>query len=129
MRNMRLSAIGSAFLLACLGISCCCERQEQVQKPSSMTITMSSTGRVTDSYHPLESASTAAEVCVENVAIETDTLTCTADTALFNKETGQLALIGDVVIRTADGIEFTAEEVVLKGKNKGIKHLYSDRDN
>ena len=67
----------------------------------------------------MESAFTAAEVCVENVAIETDTLRCTADTALFNRETGQLVLAGNVVIRTADGIEFTAEEVVLKGKNKG----------
>ena len=119
MRNMKLSAIGSAFLLVCLGISCCCERQEQVQKPGSMKITMSSTVTGTYSARSLESASTAAEVCVENVAIETDTLTCTADTGLFNKETGQLVLSGDIVIRTADGIEFTAEEVVLKGKNKG----------
>ena len=117
MRNMRLSVIGSAFLLACLGISCCCERQEQVQKPGSMTITMSSTARGTYSARPLESASTAAEVCVENVTIETDMLTCTADTGLFNKETNQMVLIGDVVIRTADGIEFTAEEVVLKNRS------------
>ena len=118
MRNMRLSVIGSAFLLACLGISCCCERQEQVQKPGSMTITMSSTARGTYSARPLESTSTAAEVCVENVKIETDTLTCIADTSMFNRETGQLVLTGNVVIRTADGIEITAEEVVLKGKNK-----------
>ena len=117
MRNMRLSAIGSVFLLACLGISCCCQRQEQVQKPSSMKITMSSTVTGTYSARSLESPSTAAEVCVENVAIETDTLTCTADTGLFNKETSQMVLIGDVVIRTADGIEFTAEEVVLKNRS------------
>jgi lipopolysaccharide assembly outer membrane protein LptD (OstA) len=118
MINMRLLAIGSALFLTCLGISCCCRRQEQIQKPGSMKITMSSTATVTGSYDPLESAPTASEVCVENVAIETDTLTCTADTAMFNRETGQLVLTGNVVIRTTDGIEFTAEEVVLKGKPK-----------
>ncbi|MGB2862710.1 MAG: hypothetical protein WBC05_05225 [Sedimentisphaerales bacterium] len=117
MRNMRLSVIGSAFLLACLGISCCCERQEQVQKPSSMTITMSSTATATYPARPLESPSTAAEMCVDNVTIETDMLTCTANTGLINKETSQMVLIGDVVIRTADGIEFTAEEVVLKNRS------------
>ena len=116
MRNMRILSIGSALFLTCLGISCCCERQEQTQKPSSMTMTMSSTATVTGSYSPLESASTAAEVCVENVKIESDTFTCTADTALFNRETGQLVLTGNVVIRTVDGVEFTAEEVVLKEK-------------
>jgi lipopolysaccharide export system protein LptA len=119
MRDMRFLAIGSAFLVTCLGISCCCQRQEQTQKPGSMKITMSSTATVSGSYGPLELASTASEVRVENVAIETDTLTCTADTAMFNRETGQLVLTGNVVIRTADGIEFTAEEVVLKGKPKG----------
>jgi lipopolysaccharide export system protein LptA len=118
MRNMRLLAIGAAFLATCLGISCCCERQEQTQKPGSMKITMSSTKTVTGPYDPLESASAASEVCVENVTIETDTLRCTADTAMFKRETGQLVLTGNVVIRTADGIEFTAEEVVLKGKEQ-----------
>ena len=118
MRNVRLLAIGSAFLVTCLGISCCWERQEQIQKPSSMKLTMSSTTTGIYSYDSLEPASTASEVCVENVKIESDTLTCTADTAMFNKETGQLVLTGNVVIRTADGIEFSAEEVVLKGKNK-----------
>jgi lipopolysaccharide assembly outer membrane protein LptD (OstA) len=115
---MRLLAIGSAFLVTCLGISCCWERQEQVQKQGSMKITMSSTKTVSGSYDPLEPASTASEVCVENVKIESDTLRCTADTAMFNRETGQLVLTGNVVIHTADGIEFSAEEVVLKGKNK-----------
>jgi len=118
MRNMRFLAIGSVFLVTCLGISCCCEQQEQIQKPGSMKITMSSPATVSGSYGPLESPSTASEVCVENVTIETDTLTCTADTAMFNRETGQLVLTGNVVIRTADGIEFTAKEVVLKGKEQ-----------
>ena len=116
MRKMRILAIGAAYLVTCLGISCCCQRQEQTQKPGSMKITMSSTATVTGSYDPLESASTASEVCVENVTIETDTLTCTADTAMFNRETGQLVLTGNVVIRTVDGIEFSAKEVVLKEK-------------
>ena len=119
MRNMRLSVIGSAFLLACLGINGCCDRQEQVQKPGSMTITMSGIATGTYSSRPLESPSAAAEVRAENVKVETDMLTCTADTGLINKETNQMVLIGNVVIRTADGIEFTAEQVVLKGKNKG----------
>ena len=118
MRKMRLLAIGSVFLLTCLGISCCCERQEKVQKPGSMKITMSSTTTGIYSYDPLEPAPTTSEVCVENVKIESDTLRCTADTAMFNRETGQLVLTGNVVIRTTDGIEFSAEEVVLKGKNK-----------
>ena len=118
MGNMRFMAIGTAFLVTCLGISCCCERQEQTQKPGSMTMTMSSTTTGTGFYDPLESAPAAAEVRVENVKIESDTLRCTADTAMFNRETGQLVLTGNVVIRTADGIEFSAEEVVLKGKNK-----------
>jgi lipopolysaccharide export system protein LptA len=116
---MRLLAIGSALFLTCLGISCCCRQQEQVQKTGSMKITMSSTATVTGPYDPFEFPSTASEMRVENVAIETDTLTCTADTAMFNRETGQLVLTGNVVIRTADGIEFTAEEVVLKEKPKG----------
>jgi hypothetical protein len=114
MRNMRLLAIGAAYLITCLGISCTCQRQEQTQKPGSMTMTMSSTATVSGSYGPSESAPTVSEVCVENVAIETDTLRCTADTAMFNRETGQLVLTGNVVIRTTDGIEFTAEEVILK---------------
>jgi lipopolysaccharide export system protein LptA len=118
MRNMRFLAIGSAFLVTCLGISCCCQRQEQVQKPGSMKITMSSTATVSGSYAPLKLTSTASEVRVENVKIETDTLICTADTAQFNRETGQMVLTGNVVIRTADGIEFTAEEVFLKGKDQ-----------
>jgi lipopolysaccharide export system protein LptA len=33
---------------------------------------------------------------------------------MFNTETSQMVLTGNVVIRTADGIELTAEEVVLK---------------
>lgn len=119
MRNMRFLAIGSAFLVICLGISCRCQRQEQTQKPGSMKITMSSTATVSGSYAPLKLTATESEVRVENVKIETDTLTCTADAAQFNRETGQMVLTGDVVIRTADGIEITAEEVVLKGKNKG----------
>ena len=122
MRKMRFLAIGSAFLVSCLGISCCCRRQEQIQKPGSMKMTMSSTATATGTYGPSESApiaSTASEVRVENVKIETDTLTFTADTAKFNRETGQLVLTGNVVIRTADNIEITAEEVVLKEKNKG----------
>ena len=86
-----------------------------------MKMTMSGTTTVTATYGPSESAPTAGEVCAENVKIETDTLTCTADTAQFNRETGQMVLTGDVVIRTADGIEITSEEVVLKGKNKEIK--------
>ena len=119
MRNMRFLAIGTVYLVTCLGISCCCRQQEQTQKPGGMKITMSSTATVSGPYDPSGSASTAAEVCVENVAIETDTLRCAADTAMFNRETGQLVLTGNVVIRTADGIEFTAEEVVLKEKIKG----------
>jgi len=80
---------------------------------------MSSTATVNGSYSPLEVQATESEVRTENVAIETDTWTCTADTALFNRETGQLVLTGNVVIRTTDGTEFTTEEVVLKEKAKG----------
>lgn len=72
----------------------------------------------TYSYDPLKSTPTVSEVRVENVKIETDTLTCTADTAQFNRETGQMVLTGNVVICTEDGIEFTAEEVCLKGKEQ-----------
>lgn len=116
MRNMRLLAIGSVFLVTCLCINCSSQRQEQIQKPGSMKITMSSTKTVTGPYGSLESAPTVSEVRGENVTIETDTLTCTADTALFNRETGQLVLTGNVVICTADDIEITAEEVILKEK-------------
>lgn len=119
MKNMRFLAIGPALLLTCLGISCCCQRQEKVQKTGIMTITMSSTATVTGPYDPLKPPSAASEVWVENVKIETDTLRCTADTAQFNRETCHLVLTGNVVILTADGFEITAEEVVLKGKNKG----------
>ena len=114
MRNMRFLAIGSAFLFTCLGISCSCQQQEQKQKSGSMKMTVSSTMTGTYSYDPLKSAPTASEVRIENVKIETEMLTCTADTAQFNRETGQMVLTGHVVIRTVDGIEFTAEEVFLK---------------
>ena len=118
MKNMRFLAIGSAYLVICLGICSCSQRQEQARKPGSMKMTVSSTMTGTYSCNPLESAPTASELRVENVKIETDTLTCTADTAQFNRETGQMILTGNVVIRTADGIEFTAEEVFLKGKEQ-----------
>ena len=118
MRNMRFLAIGSAYLVICLGICSCSQQQEQTQKSGGMKITMSSTATVTGSYGTLELTSTASEVRVENVKIETDTLTCTADMAQFNRETGQMVLKGNVVISTADGIEFTAEEVFLKGKEQ-----------
>jgi lipopolysaccharide assembly outer membrane protein LptD (OstA) len=123
MKKMRLLAIESAFLLTCLGISCSCQQQEQIQKPGSMTITMSSTAKASGFYSPSESPPIASEVCAENVAIETDMLTCTADTGMFNRETGQLVLTGNVVIRTADGIEFTAEDVVLKTCSAAEKSL------
>jgi len=110
---MRLLAIGLAFLFACLGISCSRERPEQVHKPDSMTIKGTFLTK-TESNYPSESPSfTVDKRRAENVTIEAGTLTCTADTALFNKETGQIRLIGDVVVRTADGIKITAEEVVF----------------
>ena len=113
MKNMRLLAIGSAFLLACLGISGCHERHQQVHKPDSMKMT-GTFFTTTESTYPNESPLTTAERRAENVTIETGSLTCTADTALFNEETGQIRLIGDVVVRTADGIKITAEEAVLE---------------
>jgi lipopolysaccharide assembly outer membrane protein LptD (OstA) len=112
MKNMRLSAIGLAFLLACLGISCYREQPEQVYKPGRMTITGTFSTK-TESTYPNESPVTTAERRAENVTIESGTLTCTADTALLNKETGHIRLIGDVVVRTTDGIMITAEEVVI----------------
>ena len=112
MKNMRLSAIGSVFLLACLGISCFRERPEQVHKPGRMTITGTFSTK-TESTYPNESPVTTAERRAENVTIETGTLTCTADTALLNKETGHIRLIGNVVVRTTDSITITAEEVVI----------------
>ncbi len=91
-------------------------QQEQVQKPGSMTITMRSTSTFAGLFHPSESPPTGAEVCVENVSIETDTFTCTADTALVNEGTGQMHLVGNVVIHTVDGTEIMAEEAVLRGR-------------
>ena len=110
---MRLLAIGSVFLLVCLGISCRCERQEQVHKPDSMTI-KGTFLTLSESTYPSESPFTVDKRRIENVTIEMGTLICTADTGLFNKENGQIRLIGDVVVRTADGIKITAEEVVFE---------------
>ncbi len=112
MKNMRLSAIGLAFLLACLGISCFREQPEQVHKPGRMTIT-GTFSTVTESTYPSETQFTQDKRRAENVTIEMGTLICTADTALLKKETGQIRLIGNVVVRTADGIKITAEEVVF----------------
>lgn len=111
MKSIRLLAIGSVFLLACLGISGCRE-QQQVRKPDSMK--MSGTFfTTTESIYPNESPLTVAERRAENITIEKGTLICTADTALFIRETGQIRLIGNVVVRTTDGIEITAEEAVF----------------
>ncbi len=112
MKNMKLLTIGLAFLLACLGISCSHEQPEQVHKPGRLTITGTFSTK-TESTYPDGSPSTTAERRAENVTIESGTLTCTADTALLNKETGHIRLIGDVVIRTTDSIMITAEEVVI----------------
>ena len=112
MKNIRLSAIGLAFIIACLGISCSRQQPEQVHKPGSMTISGTFLTK-TESNYPSESPSTTDEQHAENVTIEMGTLICTADTALLNKETGQIRLIGNVVFRTADGIKITAEEVVF----------------
>ena len=122
MKNMRLLVVGSSFLLACSGINCSSEQQEQVQKPRGITIAMRSTSTtLTDLVYP---PVTGAEVCVENVSIETATLTCTADTGLINEETGQIRLVGDVVIRTVDGIKFTAEEAVFWDRSP-VENSYS----
>ena len=111
MKSIRLLAIVSIFLLACLGISGC-RQQQQVHKPDSMK--MSGTFfTTTESTYPNDSPLTTAERRAENITIEKGTLTCTADTALFIRETGQIRLIGNVVVRTADGIEITAEEAVF----------------
>ena len=112
MKKMRLLTIGLAFLLACLGISSCHEQLEQVHKPGSMTISGTFTTK-TESTYPNESPVTTAEQRAENITIEMGTLTCTADTGLLNKETGQIRLIGNVVVPTADGIKITADEVVF----------------
>ena len=113
MKNMRLLAIGLAFLLDCIGISCCQKQQEQVHKPDSMK--MSGTFvTVAEATFPNESTPTVVEQRVKDITIEKDTLTCTADTGLFYRETGQMRLIGNVVIRTSDGIKITADEVVLE---------------
>ena len=111
MKSIRLLAILSVFLLACLGISGC-RQQQQVRKPDSMRMTGTFL-TTAESIYPNESPLTTSERRAENVTIETGTLTCTADTALFNKETGQIRLIGDVVVRTADGVKITAEEAVF----------------
>ena len=113
MKNMRLLVIVSVFLLACVGISGCQKQQEQVHKPDSMK--MSGTFvTVAQATFPNESPPTIVEQRVKDITIEKDTLTCTADTGLFYRETGQLRLVGNVVICTADGIKITAEEVVLE---------------
>ena len=112
MKNMRLSAIGLAFLLACLGISCSRVQPEQVHKPGRMTITGTFSTK-TESTYPNESPVITAERRAENVTIESGTLTCTADTALLNKETGHIRLIGNVVVRTTDSITITADEIVI----------------
>ena len=112
MKNMRLLTIGLAFLLACLGVSSCRKQPEQAYKRNSMTIKGTFLTK-TESTYPNESPVTTAERRAENVTIETGTLTCTADTALLNKETGQIRLTGNVVVRTADGIKITAEQVVF----------------
>jgi len=113
MKNMRLLTIGLAFLLACHGVSSCRKHPEQAYKRNSMKMTGTFL-TVTESTYPNESPLTVAEQRAENVTIETDTLTCTADTALFNKETGQMRLTGNVEVRTADGIKITAEEVMFE---------------
>ena len=114
MKNVRPSAIVSVFLLACFGICCCRERPEQAYKKNSMKMTGTFL-TVAESNFPSETEIqfTTDQRRAENVTIETDTLTCTADTALFNKESGQIRLTGNVVVRTADGIKITADEVVL----------------
>ena len=113
MKNMRLLAIGSAFLFTCLCISCCQKQQEEVHKPDSMK--MSGTFvTVAEATFPNESPPTVVEQLVEDITIVKDTLTCTADTGLFYRETGQMRLIGNVVICTAEGIKITADEVVLE---------------
>ena len=68
---------------------------------------------VAEATYPDESPPVVTEQRVKDITIEMDTLTCTADTGLFNRETGQMHLIGNVVICTADGIKIAAEEVVL----------------
>ncbi len=113
---MRLLGIGLALLLVFSGIGCS-KQQEQVQKPGTMTITMRSTSTLAGLFHPSESPSAGAKVRVENVSIETGTFTCTADTGLVNEEAGQLRLVGNVVIRTVDGVEIMAEEAVLQGRS------------
>ena len=112
MKNMRLLVIVSAFLLACIGISCCQKQQEQVHKPGNMKMTGTFV-TVAEATYPNESPPVVTEQRVKDITIEMDTLICTADTGLFNKETGQMRLIGNVEIRTADGVKITAEEVVL----------------
>jgi lipopolysaccharide assembly outer membrane protein LptD (OstA) len=112
MKNMRLLTIVSVFLIACIGISCCHKQQEQVHKPDSMKMTGTFV-TVAEATFPNESPPVVTEQRVKDITIEMDTLTCTADTGLFNKETGQMRLTGNVEIRTADGIKITSEEVVL----------------
>jgi hypothetical protein len=123
MKNMRLLAIGSAFLLVCIGISCYQKQQEQVHKPDSMKMTGTFL-TVTESTYPNESRPTVTEQRVKDITIETDALICTADTGLFNRETGQIRLIGNVVIRIADDIKITAEEVVF-GRYSPVKNSNS----
>ncbi|MBC8469187.1 MAG: hypothetical protein H8D56_06920 [Planctomycetes bacterium] len=112
MKNMRLLTIGLAFLLAFLGINSCRKQPEQAYKKNSMKMT-GTFMTVTESTFPSETQFTTDKRRAENVTIETGTLTCTADTALFNEESGQMRLTGNVVVRTADGIKITAEEVVF----------------
>ncbi len=112
MKSIRLFAIASVFLLACLGISGCRE-QQQVYETDSMKMTGTFL-TTTESTYPNESPFTVVEQRCKDITIKNrkDTLTCTADTGVLNGETGQIRLIGNVVIRTADGIKITAEEVV-----------------
>jgi lipopolysaccharide assembly outer membrane protein LptD (OstA) len=112
MKNIRLLTIGLAFLIACLGISCSRERAEQVHKPGIMKMSGTFLTK-TEAAFPDGSPSTTVKQYAEDVTIEMGTLTCTADKGLFNKETGQMLLTGNVVIRTAGGIEIKADEVVL----------------
>jgi lipopolysaccharide assembly outer membrane protein LptD (OstA) len=104
MKNIRFLAIGLALLLACLGVSCSNERAEQVHKPGIMKMPVTFLTK-TEAAFPDGSPSTTVEQYAEDVTIEKGTLTCTADKGLFNKETGQMHLTGNVVIRTADGIK------------------------
>ena len=83
MKNIRLLAIGLAFLFTCLGISCCQKQQENVHKTDSMKMTGTFL-TVTESNYPNKSPFNVVEQRVKDITIEKDTLICTADTGLFN---------------------------------------------